>query len=164
MYENLKIEGTNFVYFSHGAYAVIFLDEENSKIRKVFLDNDPENKCQKLKTFKYETDAYEISSANDELKGYIPRYYGKLGDQKIVDQNGNDQSGLFLSNCGYETEFINKQFYGIHEASEQERKKINNLFSKYDITYLLDASVCLSDNDEILKIIDFATREEEPQW
>lgn len=157
----LQIKGTNFEYLSEGAYAAVFVDRMNNRVRKVFFRKDSAMGKASLESFLSETEAYQIASASDELRIYIPEYYGEVMRVVIVDKQGLDVSNEFCTDLVIELEFIPGVFQKISQAPDGE--EVIALFRAHGIVGISDASVT-SANGQVEKIIDIGVREIEPEW
>jgi hypothetical protein len=160
----LGIAGSDFTYFDEGAYAVIFVNKDRTRARKIYrlrTDADFEH-CREV--FLAETEAYGIASSSAELKNLVPGFFGSCENQTIIDGAGTDVTGEFYPGLTFELEFVDCHFQKAAEvATLEERDRIMRLFRKHGIKHVSDISVCIQ-NGRISKVIDFATREVEHWW
>lgn len=159
----LKIKGTNFAYLSEGAYAVVFVDREQGRIRKVYRNRPDAEHDHSREVFAAETEAYAIAASNAELKQLTPAYFGPVSDQVVVDALDNDVTREFHPELAFEAEFLECQFEKAICAPENERERVFKLFRDHGIAHMSDVSVCLQ-NAQITKVVDFAIKEIELWW
>jgi hypothetical protein len=107
---HLRIANTEFVYLSEGAYAVVFVDRALKRIRRADLTEDH---CREV--FHSEVSAYEIASKDRDLASLVPKYYGTLIDQTIIDVNGAKLTNEFIQDMAFEAEYIDGQFQKISQ-------------------------------------------------
>ena len=157
----LRIAGTDFKYLSEGAYGLVFVDQNKKRIRKVYRYRDG-NLQHSNQVFTAEVRAYEIASANNELRILVPLYFGVRPAQMIIDSRGSDVTSEVYPDLAFEAEFIECNFQKKLRANN-EYEKICALFQRYGISHVTDISVCLR-GGHIIKVIDFATQEIVPQW
>ena len=157
-YRGLQIAGTEFVYLSEGAYAAVFVDRAQERIRKVFRRRADltEDHCRRV--FQSEVGAYEIASKDRDLASLIPTYYGLVTKQIVVDRNGNELTSDFNKDMAFEAAFVEGEFQKISGASSDEWTRVADLFFKRRIFHLTDASISIQDG-KIMKVIDFAVHE-----
>jgi len=155
----LRIEGSNFNYYTEGAYGIIFRDQEAGRICKVYRARPDVNKTHCQEVFEAEVNAYEIASKDSELRELVPAYYGTCSGLTIVDGAGTNVTQEFYSDIAFEAEFIDCDFQKLAVASRDEQARVMQLLGRKGIRHVIDTSVCLDENGQIRKMIDFAMRE-----
>lgn len=142
-----------------GAYGRIFINESKTKVIKVFYKKNNDLSINRenhvIKTFNSELQAYELASNDIELENYIPRFFGKIKIDKIIDDDGNNVIDNYYIDCAFEIEYIDGYFKKIGFVNCINKDNIISLFNQLNIRNLIDASV-LVENNKILKIIDFS--------
>lgn len=159
----LRIAGTEFVYLSEGAYALVFVDRAQKRIRKVFRRRADLSEAHCRQVFRSEVDAYEIASKDPDLASLIPTYYGTLTEQTVTDRDGNALTTEFNKDMAFEAACVEGIFQKISAASGEETSRIVNLFRRKNIHHIIDSCVCLQEG-KIVKLIDFSVREVVPSW
>lgn len=144
--------------YAEGAYSVVFFDEEGYAI-KVFKQRTeaPEEHLQKV--FQSEVDAYTIASQHQELRRFVPKFFGKLECEKIFDINGCDISHQFYLKLVYKMEKVDGTF---RKCGLQDEYLIS-VFNSAGIRHTKDASVLFHD-DAVKCVVDIATQEYELYW
>lgn len=144
-----------------GGYSVIIKD--GNIVYKLFKNSinvkrlrSFEDKLRNL-VFNSEVDAYHITQNVNELKQYVPEFYGTVNVEKVEDEKCNDVSNLYLLDCCYSMEYIEGQFYKLFPCNiSDEIQRVINLFNNNGINYLIDSCISYV-SDTNFKIIDFAT-------
>jgi hypothetical protein len=154
----LRIDGSNFIYLTEGAYGIIFVDRDQKRIRKVARRQDGRAEAHTKEVFGAETEAYKIASCCEELTALVPAYFGSIQGLKIVDGEGKDVSSEFYPDIAFEAEFVDGFFQKIATVPASESRRICDFFRKRGIFHMSDSCVCLKDA-KIMKVIDFATKE-----
>lgn len=145
--------------YGEGAFACVFFDNFGSATKIFWKKKDiPREDIEKV--FQYEVDAYK--KATDEkssIKKYVPEFFGTItGNQKkIVDSFGNDISDKFHLDLAYKMKKIDGDFKKIGLNDE----KLIELFKQEGIKYVRDCSVLIDKDQNILCVIDFATKAHE---
>jgi hypothetical protein len=155
----LRVEGSNFNYYTEGAYGIIFRDRNAGRIRKVYRARPDTSKAHCQDVFKAEITAYEIASKDRELNELIPAYYGTCSGLTIVDVTGKNVTQEFYPDLAFEAEFIDCDFQKLAVATRVEQARVIKLLQTKGIRHVIDTSVCLDQNGRIRKIIDFAMQE-----
>jgi len=145
-------------YFNQGVYGRVFYKKDNSQKRavKVFFKSTDKSNEHINNTFKSEVDAYNIICKNQELQNYIPKFYGQISIDKIIDKNGIEISDKYYLEYAYEMEFIEGTFrkYGNNYTT----CNILKAFIEEGVANMKDCSAIIKDGKPI-KIIDFSTEE-----
>jgi len=160
----LHILQTNFLYLSEGAFGVVFVDQIQKRIRKVYRVRSDASLDHCKRVFEAETSAYELAVKTPALQNLVPTFFGIRLGQMIRDNQENDVSKEFYTDLVFEAEFISCDFNKISSASEPERERVVKLFYQHGIRGVDDASVCLAEDGRIIKVIDFAMTEFELFW
>jgi hypothetical protein len=155
----LRIADSHFNYYTEGAYGIIFRDRDAGRICKVYRARPDLNKVHCQEVFEAEVKAYEIASEDRELRELVPAYYGTRSGLTIVDGTGTNVTQEFYSDLAFEAEFIDCDFQKLGVASRDEQARVMRLLGGKGIRHVIDTSVCLDENGQIRKIIDFALRE-----
>jgi hypothetical protein len=160
----LHILETNFVYLDEGAFGVVFVDRHQKRIRKVYRVHPYASPAHCKRVFEAETCAYDVATRTPALQELVPKFFGIRSGQAIVDKQGEDVSAKFLGDLAFEAEFIAYEFLKISSVPEAERERVTNLFHQHGIRGVVDASVCLSEDGKVTKVIDFAMNDIELFW
>lgn len=160
----LRINGTNFRYFTEGAYGAIFVDDKLRRIRKLYFHRGEDDIAHRRDVFAAEIGAYAVASKHPELSALTPSYFGVCGTQEIVDCANSDVTNEFCDGLAFEAEFVPCEFFKIGDARipAAEYQRVTTLFRSFGIAHVTDMSVCLR-HEKIHKVIDFATQEYEPE-
>jgi hypothetical protein len=147
----LRVEGSNFDYYSEGAYGIIFRDRGAGRNRKVYRARPDGNKAHCQDVFEAEVKAYGIASNDHELKELTPTYYGTCPGLTIVDETGKNVTQEFYPDLAYEAEFIDCDFQKFAVATSEEQGRVRALLGRKGIRHVIDASVCLDESGRIKK-------------
>lgn len=145
--------------YENGAYGTVIFDIENKKAIKVFKRREPYREQKIKETFESEVLAYNIAIKNDDLKKYIPNFYGKCEEiEKIHSEDGEDISNQYYLNCAYTMEYIDDKFMknNCYLVDQKNKEEIFKLFKDSEIMYLIDSSVSINHGGQIVCVIDFA--------
>ena len=146
-------------YFNEGVYGQVFYLKENcdKTAIKVFFKRKNKTKGYIKNTFLSEVAAYKILSSNLKLNKYIPKFYNTLKIEKIIDRDGKDISENYYLDFAFKMEFIEGTF--TKYSAGYSACEILNKFVESGVKYVKDCSVIVDDNNQPIKIIDFATHE-----
>ena len=156
MMSSLYIKGTNFVFLKERAFGGIFVDYQNSRVRKVSLKNQ-NTRTQQWGAFVGELEAYYIASADNRLHEWVPEFYGSRVSEVICNNTDLPLENKYHT-WSIEMEMI-KDAYGEIACFEEfvkgvRPKEIENLFCQAGIR-TNDAS--MSRNAISPKVIDIST-------
>lgn len=145
-----------------GCYGEIFIDEKTNTVVKVFKKRKDLEKDFINNVYNSELEAYEILKNIPGIIQYIPKYYGKIDLDKILDIDNKDISENYYLDFNFKLEYISGHFqkYGNNSHTCEILKKFKNA----GISYVKDCSAVLNEKKEPIKIIDFATKEYVPKW
>lgn len=104
--------------------------------------------------FQSEVDAYEIAMKNEELSKLVPHFYGPVLIGRLEgarEEVAHDKA--------YSMEFIEGDFRKIGTVNSSEKMRIVKLFRKHGINHVIDSSVIMNEENQIIKVVDFATKE-----
>ncbi|MEH6503790.1 MAG: hypothetical protein V7682_07830 [Cycloclasticus sp.] len=138
--------------YNYGAYAWVIFDKESNLAVKVFKKRNSTEHARNV--FKSEVKAYEIAMRQDEIRSLVPLFHGEVHIDKL--ENATE---TFHRDMAYAMSIEQDMFVKIGVIDSFERTRITELFRKFGINYTKDASVLLNDENEVVKIIDFATEE-----
>lgn len=145
--------------FKEGSYGVVFFSSDG-RATKVFKRriNDPKTHTQSV--FESEVEAYELASTNNELRKYIPQFYGRASILGIVNYLGTDISNEFELDCAYQMQKVSGDFIKcrVSDASQE----IAQLFISSGIKHISDTSLVLDEGNNIRYVIDFAAQKYVP--
>ncbi len=149
----------NEYLFKQGAYGKVFFRKNNTDnvAIKVFFNrgDNPDDHIEK--TFNSEVDAYNIIKNNKDLSKFIPKFYGKVVVDKIINEDGEDISNMFFLNYAYKMEYIEGDF--VKYGSNDNKCNILKSFMYEGVHNVADCSAILNNDGKPTKIIDFATEE-----
>ncbi|OTG94147.1 hypothetical protein [Acinetobacter sp. ANC 3832] len=151
--------------YDNGAYGTVFFNKTNNKAIKVFKRKESNRDEQIKSTFKSEVSAYNIAMENNNLKTFVPEFYGEINDiEKILDEYGSDISKEYFLNLAYAMKYIPKKFVknNDYRVDVNHKNEVFKLFDDAGITYVKDSSVSVKENGEIVYIIDFAVNDHSP--
>lgn len=153
---NYDVEGK--CLFKSGAYSYVFFD--GGIATKVFrIDNSiPEEVVRKV--FKDQVKAYMQVQSCAEVMAITPRFFGTIEFKEVInnalpyEESLAPRAEVLLWDCAYQIENVNGYFDDLNRYSFYE--DVKRRFSNIGITYLIDSSVAIL-NDDPLKIcvIDF---------
>lgn len=157
----LHIPGSDFKYYSEGAYAVVFVSRSGRPTaRKIFRLKAESGRGHSSRTFAAEVAAFELAMASDHVRAIVPEFFGQQPALRVSDRNGTDVSAEFYPDLAFDMEFIEQPFRKLVYFSAFERIRVSNILNRAGIFYTIDASACGTD-DCISKVIDFSTHEVE---
>lgn len=144
--------------FDNGAYGHVFFINEKTMAIKVFSKDH--NIEQATKVFDAEVDAYKSATKHHDIINFLPKFYGVQKITKIVI-NGNDETSHFHVSLAYKISFEAGYFQKINSnnVSKLSKNRVISNFHKIGVMHVNDASVTIDNDGNILKIIDFATKE-----
>lgn len=122
----LRLAGTDFVYFSEGAYGVIFADRGAGRIRKIYRRRPEEAHAHAV--FEAEAVAYERASAIPALSLLVPGGFQRCPPQSVIDGAGSDVSQEFFSDLAFETDFIDAPFMKAGSVASNDLQGVHELF------------------------------------
>lgn len=155
----LHIPGSDFKYYSEGAYGVVFVSRSGRPTaRKVFRLKTESGREHSSSTFAAEVAAFKLAMACDEVRSIVPEFFGQPPAVRVSDRDGTDVSGEFYPDLAFDMEFIEQPFRKLGYFSTLERRRVSNILHRAGIGHTVDASACGTD-DCILKVIDFSTHE-----
>lgn len=158
----LHIPGSDFQYYSEGAYAVVFASRSGRPTaRKLFRVKAESGREHSARTFAAEVAAFELAMASDHVRTIVPEFFGQQPAERVSDRDGTDVSAEFYPDLAFDMEFIEQPFRKLVYFSAFERKRVSSILNRAGIFYTIDASACGTD-DCISKVIDFSTHEIEP--
>ncbi|WP_292993695.1 hypothetical protein [Nitrosomonas sp.] len=143
--------------YSNGAFACVFFDNSGFAT-KIFFKKKDISREDIEKVFQYEVDAHEIAAKNENIKKYVPEFFGTIqcNQKKIIDSCNKDISDRFHLDLAYKM----KKIDAVSEEKGLNDKRLIELFTQAGIEYVKDCSV-LIDKDTNTFVIDFATKEHE---
>jgi len=142
-----------------GYYAKIFLNYENKTVIKVFKSDETFDHCKNV--YESEVKAYKLAESKEELKPYIPIFYGQEPSIEIFSKNGENISEKYFCDFNYKIELVEGEERKFGTITGDAAHYFPKLFLKAGINYYKDSSVFLDDKGNIKKFIDFATQEYE---
>ena len=155
------IPGTGFVYLNEGAYSTIFVDRESGRVWKVFKNRWDATREHCEAVFNAEVEAYGIARADEDLASLTPDFFGVVDVPKVEDAAREDASDQFHLDLAYQISMVPGYFLKLAETTEFAR--ITALFRAKGIL-VRDSCVVLDDNGKVTSVIDFTTKEIEPEW
>lgn len=152
----LRIAETDFVYLDEGAYAVVFVDHIQMRVRKVYLASHALAHAQLV--FKNERNAYAIAHSQAELRVLVPKIYEPPRSLQIVDSRFSDVTRDFYPQLAIEMDFVPGRFLKLRDYPNGEERRITDLFQRHGINYLIDSSAT-AENGKIATVVDFAIKD-----
>jgi hypothetical protein len=149
--------------FDFGAYSVVFF-LDGGRALKLFKRPPSGDEARVRRVFASEVTAFERAASCVEANALAPQFFGVKSVESVLDERGLEISHDFLLDCAYEMEFIAGTFIKLGALSLEKSLPVRRLFERCGIRYLSDASVTLSPEGEISRVIDFAIEEFEPEW
>ena len=141
--------------YDEGAYGIVFFDEQGYAI-KVFKRR-PDAPEEHLKAvFQSEVEAYRIANESNELRALVPEFFGVITCEQVLDEAGNDISGVFHMALAYKM----RKIEGVFRKCGLQDEKLKGAFSEAGIRHTKDASVLFEDG-AIRCIVDIAVQEHE---
>lgn len=154
----LHIRGTDFRYYSEGAFGLIFVDVDRGRARKIYRVKADTDHAHSAALFESEVSAYEFAMASEPARNLVPQFFGRCRQVSILDRDGNDVSGDVYGELAFEMAFISGEFQKLSEFQESERARVTEILRKVGIFYVIDASAVGCDG-VISKVVDFSTKE-----
>lgn len=138
-----------------GAYGVVFFDEQGYAT-KIFKQRTDASKEHLQAVFQSEVEAYTIASCSNELRAFVPEFFGATQCDRVLDATGNDITHEFHLSLAYKMKKIEGEFRkcGLHGDP------LNKAFREAGIRHTIDASV-LFENGAVKCVVDIATQEHE---
>jgi hypothetical protein len=140
----------------------VFRDPEHGWVYKLFKTSAWDRTLgdeERRRTFSYELKAYEIASADETLRNFIPVFHGQIQVTRVVDTDGTDISDrFFLDHCYAlnEVEGPEKKILQQYGRLEHVKRMVRE-FHVRGIRYLEDASIFFAEEPDKMKVIDIAT-------
>lgn len=144
-------------HFMFGSYADVFFTSDG-RATKVFRHIQEVPEAQVKKVFESEVHAYELAHASDDIGNLIPKFYGRVFVDQVLDTNNSDISGNYYLNFAYQMEHIQGLFVKVGGIPNPLRMDLIQRFKAVGISYLDDASVVVN-GDRVSCVIDFATEQ-----
>lgn len=155
----LTIQGTDYCYWSEGAYGIIFAEKAARSIIKVYKKELEEDHVRSV--FKSEIDAYNLAAFSEKISALIPGNFQLIPPIQVTDERGRDITDEFFPDLAFQTDFVKGDFCKIGVVNSAEALRVRQLFWEAGIHHTTDMSVTIGAKDTILKAIDFATAEHE---
>ncbi len=143
--------------FDEGCYGLVVFVESEAKAVKVFMKNHTLEQAENV--FDSEVDAYNKVQNCEEAKILTPDFYGTVNVTQIIDSNGVDISHKYYRDLAYVMSYESGAFQKLAITLTSEASRIERIFKSIGVNYTRDASVILSENQIITKVIDFAVEE-----
>lgn len=159
-----KIEGTNFAYLDHGAYATVFVDRAAGRVRKVFRVQNPHDSNHCANVYAAELGAYRIAQRHPKLALITPTFYGTPSNFRIVG-NVSDVTHLYHTAMTLELSFVPGTFEKVGADRSLLHSDTRAVFWDAGIRHLTDMSVTLLDGLPIyidFALIEFELSHDEP--
>ncbi|WP_281926762.1 hypothetical protein [Roseibium album] len=153
----LRIAGSDFIYLREGYYGAVFVDKDEGRIRKVFLNKNGKEHARQV--FEAEACAYEKASGVAELLPLIPGNFIRCQPQRIVDISGQCVSADFFCDLAFETDYVEGTFCKVGSIQSKSVRAVMELFHAADIKNVQDMSVVLDTEGNVVSAIDFAIQE-----
>jgi hypothetical protein len=163
IFKGSKLAGGNFRCLTQGAYGVIFIDDnaQPKRIRKVAYRSPDKNDEHCRKVFQAEFKAIKKAEASQCLRKLVATPFSRIDKVTVLGNQCQDISEKFFTDMVFEADYIPGLPLKIGKACPKERSRIQNLFRKEGICHTNDACVFLNEQNQIIKVIDFATHEVE---
>lgn len=139
--------------FDEGAYSVVFFDEHGYAI-KVFRKRKDATREHVQNVFESEVEAYQIATTNNELKAFVPEFFGIVSYDGVLDEIGDNISDEFYLDLSYKMGKVE----GLFEKTGLRDNNLQKAFHDAGIHHTKDASV-LYQGGEVKCILDFAVQE-----
>lgn len=150
--------------YKEGAYGTVFFDTLNCFAYKVFLKKIDRSYEFSKNVYDSEVHAYLLSQKNNKISDYVPKFYGHVEIEKIIDVQGRDISSHYYPCLNYKMEYISDKFIDFSQIDEDQQKEYIKLFGENGINHVIDSAVTINTEGRIQKMIDFAAQEFIPQW
>lgn len=146
---------------AQGAYGYVVEGSCERRVVKVFYDNGNANDQERRKRVaQWEMDAYKLANSDPELRKLVPAFYGQVdAEQFRVVYKGHVACSITpLAGCAFEMERLTP----LPVKSGPLPEPLVRLFQAAGIHYTTDVSILKNDKNEVIRVVDFQTKHEDP--